>query len=968
MAKWCLLEPKRQFFEDSLRLLRITLLPLLLLVMIASPPFTQTTQAQEGWTTLFQDDFEDGNANDWQLDAGWEVEREDSNHILSGSGHNWATLSTGHNWPDYSFKTKVKLINGNVHLNYRVSDNGRYCIGFHAGGLYLSKEAPWGNFYDLTSDNVPHSFNTWYNVEIVGVQGNIKVYVNDTLRLEYTDGDPLLHGRIAFETLDSSHVHFDDVLVVGEPPPTPPPGYNWTRTGGPSGGLGYDVRIHPGNKNIMFVTDNPSGVNKSYDAGTTWVQRNEGITTKTGPSLDGIPIFSLTIDSSNPNIVWAGTQNAKGIYKLTDGGETWGKKDKGVTEGDEISFRNFGVHPYNSNIVFGGAEISTGVLGIEFDKTKGKIYKTEDGGENWRSVWEGDNLVRFVLFDPTNPNVMYASTGIFDREAFNDVGVGLLKSTDGGETWFQINNGIPNSEGNRFVGFLEMHLTNPQILFAASGNNARGQGGVFRTTNGGASWEKVLSGDIFTIVTFSPSNPNVIYAGSASAFYRSDDGGDTWQRFWKPGEGCWGPPGVRAGIPISAVVDPDDPYTLFANNYNGGNFKSTDGGQTWVDSSKGYTGAHLHDIAMDADYPAIVYTIGRSGPFRSYNGGEDWTGVAFPPANEPEWYAVALNPANLQEVLISSEFIGTIYKSTDGGNSWRTVFLHPDVEKACTGGPQECRHGFKAIVYAPSNPGIVYAGMRKGRRSIDGDFPARPSFGMYKSTDSGETWAEINNGLGTSFINVHCIAVHPADPNTVYIGTWKDGVFKTTNGGQSWVMKNNGLASTDVRSLAIDPQNPEVIYAGLSEGVGVFKSTNGGELWSAVNTGINLECPHYLLPIGNVQPGTISLEKPPRRVVGADYYSVPWTSIWDIVIDPMDSQTIYAADHSTGVYLSTDGGANWLPINEGLSTKAVTAMAVSSDGKVVYAATEGEGVFRLGDIELNTVYQPVILKNYAPQE
>jgi photosystem II stability/assembly factor-like uncharacterized protein len=696
----------------------------------------------------------------------------------------------------------------------------------------------------------------------------------------------------------------------------------------------------------MFVTDNPSGVNKSYDAGNTWVQRNSGITARTGPSMDGIPIFALTIDPNDSNIIWAGTQSTKGIFKSIDGGETWVKKDKGIAGGNEISFRNFGIHPSNSDIVFAGAEITTGILGIEFDQTKGEIYKSVDGGENWRCVWSGDNLVRFVLFDRSNPDVMYASTGIFDREAFNDDGVGILKSTNRGEEWFPINNGILNSEGNRFIGFLEMHPTNSQILFAASGNNAKGAGGIFRTTDGGMTWLKLLYDDIFTVVTLSPSNPDVVYAGSGGAFYRSDDGGDSWDKFWKEDEDCWGPPGIRAGIPISAVVDPHDPDTLFANNYNGGNFKSTVGARTWVDASKGYTGAHLHDIAINADDPAIVYTIGRSGPFRSYNGGQDWTGIAFTPLNEPEWYAVALNHSNPREVLISDEHSGIIYKSLAGGDreSWRKVFDHPHPGE---GDPAEVRHGFKDIVYAPSNQSIVYAGMRKGRRTIEGNFPARPSFGMYKSTDGGENWVEINDdNLKTSLINIHCIAVHPTNPNIVYIGTWKDGVFKTIDGGESWGLMNDGLASTDVRSLAIDPQNPEVVYAGLGEGAGIYKTTNGGVLWGEINTGLSIECPSYLLPIGRVPLG-VSIEQPQTMPIVADYYSVPWTSIWSIVIDPTNRETVYAGDHHSGVYLSTNGGASWVPINDGLSTKEVTSMAISSDGKVLYATTEGEGVFRL---------------------
>ena len=522
-----------------------------------------------------------------------------------------------------------------------------------------------------------------------------------------------------------------------------------------------------------------------------------------------------------------------------------------------------------------------------------------------------------------------------------------MKSIDGGNTWFQINAGIPDSEGNRFVGFLEMHSINPQILFAASGNNATGKGGIFRTKNGGETWEKVLSDDIFTVVTISHSKPDVIFAGSARAFYRSDNGGDTWQKYWKKKEGCWGPPGVRAGVPISAVVMPNESDTIFVNNYGGGNFKSTDGGKTWLNASKGYTGAHLHDI--DA-FRNTVATIGRSGPFRSYNRGDDWEGIVFSPANMAEWYAIALKPNNSGEIIIADEHQGVILKSTDSGNNWREVFRHPKVNA----GEPDNRHGFKDIVYSFSNHDIVYAGMCRQRRMIDGDLKASSSYGMYKSVDSGETWIEINNGLQTSLINIHCIAVHPLNPDIVYIGTWCDGVFKTIDGGKSWVLSNNGLASADVRSLAIDTKNPKIVYAGLGEGSGIFKTTDEGQLWREINSGIQIECPSYLLPVGRVTQGVFyeQVVTMPKRI-RTDYYSVPWTSIWDIVIDPSDAQTIYAADHQKGVYLSTDAGNNWFAINEGLSTKAVTALSITSDGNILYAATEGEGCFRWERYNLN---------------
>ena len=883
---------------------------------------------------LFQDNFEDEVVESWGLEPGWEIKSEEDNHILSGSGHRWARPNVS-GWTDYTIKADIKIIRGGLHFNIRHNTgevSSRYFLGIHQSGLYLGKQIG-KDFFDLVESSQPFKLKKWNKIKISVEGNNIKVYINNTLKINYNDDDiPIRTGGFAFESLGKSRVDIDNITVTGVKIVQ---NAKWVKMGGPLGGLGYDVRIHPQDKNIMFVTDNPTGVNKSYDGGNTWVQRNESITVRSGSSGNGIPIFSLSIDPNNPNIVWAGTQGMRGIFKSTDGGETWVKKDNGITEWNEISIRNFGIHPRNSDIVFAGVEISTGILGKEFDKAKGKIYKTEDGGKNWHCVWEGDSLARFIIFDPTNPNIIYASTGIFDREAYNDIGVGVLKSTDGGNTWKQINNGITNL----FVGFLEMHPRNPRILFAAAGMNVSDRrGGIYRTIDGGKHWEQVLSEYVLTVVTFSPSNPDIIYAGSSGAFYRSEDGGDTWEKFTKP-NGNYGPPGIRAGVPISAVVDPDNPMIIFVNNYGGGVFKSTDGARTWINSSKGYTGANLSCICIDPNNPDTVYTIGRSGPFRSFNGGQDWTGLQFAPVNDAEWNTIAVNSSNPKEIIIADEHNCHIYKSINGGSIWVTVF-----NKNINNNPNN-RHGFKAIAHAPSSLNVIYAGTRKEKRSIDGDMSPGPSFGMYKSTNGGNTWKEINSGLDTPLININCIAVHPTNSNIVYIGTWRDGVYKTINGGESWEPVNGGLVSLDVRSLAIDLKNPEVVYAGLGEGAGIFKTTNGGEYWEGINSGIQVECPSFLQRVGQVKPG-VSLTKT-KRLTGKDYYSIPWTSIRSILIDPINSEIIYAADYSLGVYMSTDEGISWNAINDGLSTKAVSSMAISADGKIIYAATSGEGVFCL---------------------
>ncbi len=907
---------------------------------ILAPPRPDTPFVTEEEGQLFQDDFDDGNADGWALEAGWDIALESGNYVLTGCEHSFARPNVS-GWSDYTIEAKFKLVKGSFHFNLReniYAGHIRYLLGVHSGGLYLQRQLT-SDFFDLSQSYMAIGLDQWHTIRAVLDSNNIKVYIDDTLHINYTDSEiPILSGISSFETLDNSIAHFDDISVTGTQTVQLA---SWVKTGGPSGGLGYDVRIHPLDSNIMFVTDNPSGVNKSYNGGDTWVQLNNGITARAGTSGDGIPIFCLTIDPSNPDIVWTGTQGMRGIYKSIDGGETWTKKDNGITEFWDITFRGFAVHPQNSDIVFAGAEISTGIRGIEFEKVKGKIYKTEDGGENWRCVWEGTSLARFVLFNPQNPDIMYASTGIFDREAYNDTPVGVLKSTDGGETWRQINNGITNL----FVGFLEMHPQNPDILFAAAGMVAElcySLGGVYRTTDGGEHWTGVLSGDTYSVVTIAPSNTNIVYAGSYSAFYRSDDGGDTWQRFVKSGEYTWGPPGITAGTPISAVVAPDDPMTVFVNNYNGGVFKSTDGAETWVNTSTGYTGADMRDMAIAVDNPAVVYVAGRSGLFKSLESGATWAGLAYGPASD-EPCSLAISPDNPRELLSATDHSGTIIKSTDAGNSWRVVFRHPYCPQLFHD-PTKW-HGFKVIAYAPSNPDIIYAGMRKAINIGMIEPSTEPSFGIYKSVDGGETWTEKNSGLENSTKIINNIAVHPGNPDIAYAATFHDGIFKTTDGGESWVAINNGLLSLDVRSLAIDPENPDTIYAGLAEGVGIFKTTNGGELWEPINAGIQVLCPSFLQRVGQVQPG-VSLEKP-KRIIGGEYYSIPWTNISSIVIDPVEPQTLYAADLHMGVYMSTDGGASWMPINDGLSTKAATSLAISADGWILYAATSGEGVFRL---------------------
>jgi photosystem II stability/assembly factor-like uncharacterized protein len=871
--------------------------------------------------------------------------QEELNTYLVGENHCWANCQTGLEWYDYSFRSKVNIRQGTMHVNFRMNDRGRYFMGISEDWIYLTRDNDWGTYTDLGSAEVSLEQEVWLWLEIIANQKAIQVLLNNELILQIWDKDALLTGSIAFETLEDSKFYIDSVIVNGAPQPDPPDGYDWIRTGGPPGGLGYDIRIHQDKPDIVVVTDNPSGINKSYDGGKTWHQRNNGISVRTGSSNEEIPVFSVTMDPGNQDVIWCGTQNSRGIFKSTDCGESWTRMDQGITENEEISFRGFAIHPMNPNVVLAASEISTEYQGIEFNRTKGKIYKTVDGGLNWYPVWEGENLARVLLFDYLHPDTVFCSTGIFDREAFNSNpdtqvpgGVGILRSYDGGETWNQVNQGIDNL----YTGYLEMHPEDPQILFAASGNHAYHDhsGKIYKTTNGGDSWKTVLNGSSFSVVTISKYNPSIVYAFNEEYCYRSQDGGENWTQYYKPEEGVWGPPGIKPGIPISAAVDPRDMNRVFVNNYNGGNFLTTNGGKTWSNSSNGYTGADIRDLRVDPDRPFVVYAAGRTGVFKTVNGGKEWFGIS----NGPVW-------TELLSICTAGQQFNTIYglpdgsleilSSVDGGNQWEVVYKHDSINLKGSG-----FHTFSDIEGAPSDPHVIYAGMDHILNIGNFDPDGIPSYGMYRSTNSGKSWEQINNGLGSSSRIINTIAVHPDSSEVVYIGTYSDGIYKTTNGGNSWEAVNNGLASSDIRSIAIDPSDPNIVYAGSGNGYGIYKSIDGGTLWTECNYGFQLNCPSYLSSFGRGVEG-MDLDGMGQTFISADYYNVSWTKILDIAIDPIQTDHIYAADFSSGIHFSPDGGKSWSTINSGVTLRVATCLDISSDGAVLYAGIKGNGVLRM---------------------
>jgi len=683
----------------------------------------------------------------------------------------------------------------------------------------------------------------------------------------------------------------------------------WINTGGPTGGIGYDLRFNPENPNVMMVTDVFGGVGISHDRGATWRRSNSGIDIYGDTNIDEIPIFSLTIDPNNPGIVWSGSLQSGavsgfGVFRSTDGGQTWTKKINGFS-GMGISFRGFTIMPVNSNIVF-----AMGELGTETDCTvpcvKGFIYKTIDGGENWTKIWEAGNLTRYLHIDPRNHDVMYLSTGLFDRYSADwpcDVkgvggGFGVYKSTDGGQTWNQINNGL----NDMYVGSLRMHPTNPDILFAATGHPACSgvdtpNPGLYITTNGGASWTQVISGTFLSAVNFSPSNPNVVYAAGNQSVHRSSDGGNTWTRY-RDSDETWGPSDNPGGWPIDLVVDPDDVNTLYINSYGGGVYRSTNGGQTWETWTKGFTGSVISDIHV-ADYDSgDLYMCGKTGSFRTNDYGNTYRG--FRGRGSVGNASFETNPTDSNTVL-NGGFNGTqINLSVDGGLSFREVYRVTSTI------------GVKAFAFAPSNTDIVYAGGCYNSDVNPEEYAATNNLSgvsFLKSTDGGATWLPVSSSLDNTCVNK--IVVDPSNPNVVFAATHK-GIYKSVNGGVSWSRFDN-LGQRVMMAMVIDFTDSYII-AGEGFG-GIWISENGGTSWTGPhNTGINS---------GN-----------------------PWVNA--IIVEPENKNNVYMSDFYSGVYRSLDRGKTWAPFPDssmsGLTVKAVKDLDISK--YAIFAGTQAGGLYR----------------------
>ncbi len=264
----------------------------------------------------------------------------------------------------------------------------------------------------------------------------------------------------------------------------------------------------------------------------------------------------------------------------------------------------------------------------------------------------------------------------------------------------------------------------------------------------------------------------------------------------------WTTSGPYGGPVRTIAINPSMPSTIFAGIYDGGVFKSTDGGRTWKAKNAGLNSPYVDAIAIDPAMTSTIYAGTSGGLFKSTNDGENWTAIN----TELHVLDFVINPLT-PSTMYASTWEG-VFKSTNSGVTWNAVNTGLSNIFVVT------------LEINPLMPSTIYAGTWGG--------------GVFKSTNGGKSWTDTNIGASGSY--VEALAINPLTPSTIYAGT-SGGMFKSTNSGKSWTPINAGLTNLEIEAIAIHPSTPSTIYAGTWEG-GVFKSTNSGGRWTAMNSGL----------------------------------------------------------------------------------------------------------------------------------
>ena len=652
------------------------------------------------------------------------------------------------------------------------------------------------------------------------------------------------------------------------------------------------VAVDPNRFDTFYVATATGGVFKTTDTGQSWF-----------PIFDDQPSLSIgaiAMDPGDPQTLYVGTGEANGgggsvsyggtgVYRTQDGGTTWAHL--GLENSYHIG--RIAVHPTNSQIVY------VAVVGQLFGTNVERgVYRTTDGGTTWENVLFISNQTGCIdiVLDPSNPNRVYAA--MWERErapTFRDYGgpeCGIWRSTDGGDNWTEMTNGVPNNSATVGRIGLAISASNPQVLYAIYADNIGFFEGVYKTTDGGDTWSGTNDGALsglyssfgwwFGNIRVDPNNSDVVYVLGLDV-YRTVNGGNSWS--FRSG----GMHVDQHGL----FVHPSDSDWVLAGN-DGGAYLSTNGGATY-DHLPGLPITQFYTCEMDFQFPERLYGGTQdNGTNRTLTGNlDDWSRIL-----GGDGFYVLVDPTDNQFIYAESQN-GALRRSTNGGASFIS---------ATSGINSGDRNNWNSpLEMSPHNPQVLYFGTDR----------------VYKTTNRAANWTAISDDLSNgpgggnlTFGTVTTISASPLDAQLLYAGTDDGNLWVTSDEGGSWTLISQTLPTRWITRVVAAPDDVDKVFvtiSGFREGEPlphVFRSLDRGSTWESI--------------AGNL----------------------PEAPVNDLVVDPEYPQQMYVGT-DVGVFRTQNHGVDWSSAGPGMPQVAVSDLKMHVPTRTLLAGTYGRSMYTI---------------------
>jgi photosystem II stability/assembly factor-like uncharacterized protein len=658
---------------------------------------------------------------------------------------------------------------------------------------------------------------------------------------------------------------------------------------GPSniGGRLTALAVHPQNPDRIWAGAAGGGVWFSPNAGQSWQPQWH--------DQDVLNVGSLALDPAAPDVLYCGTGEANlsadsyagvGIYQTRDAGSSWFLLASAEAAKIPRRIGVIAVDPFNSlHLRIGG--VGYGEVAQEADF--GGMYVSRDGGASWTRetfVSELNYWCHSIVFHPAKAGFLYATV------TAQGVKSGIYRSVDGGQSWQQLKNGLPAPE--RFGrARLAISLSNPDVLYALAADAASQRSdlvlGVFRSADGGSSWQDV-KGTHFkseaqinygNSIAIHPQDPDFVLCGGVD-LHLSRNGGKTWKQVTK-WDAQRGTPGYAHADHHFLAIPAAMPNRIYSAN-DGGLDVSENGGTAWINRSNG--------LAVNMYYDMDV----AQSDGATFGGGAQDTGSLITTSGKPNDHREILG-GDGGWMVFDPQDAGHLYASYYNFNIFRfRAGNFKDVSPAAA--PDEKNFIWMCyIAMDPNAPRTLFTG----------------TYRVWRTKNDGDTWSPVSAALDGSAISA--IEIARADSNRVYAGTENGKLFRSLDGGDTWSANLGGptIPGHAITRLACDPGDPNTVYATVANfgHSHLFRSGDSGETWEDIDKGRLPDVPHHC------------------------------------VLMPADGTGRLFVCNDAGVFVSEDAGATWLSLSRNLPNVMVVDLAYHLHDRTLTAATYGRSLWRL---------------------